>query len=531
MPWVSLLILVPLAAALALVFVPQHHRHNARVVALVGAGLTLVISVVILVMFDRSSGVIQMTNHLDWISSVGLAWDVGVDGISIWLVLLTTVLFTLAIIAACHHLPERGSAFLSLLLLSEVGLLGLFTSGDLVLFYVFWEFMLVPLAFLIWMWGGRDRARAGFTFVVYTMLGSLIMLVAIVATAVLARDATGQFTFQIQDLRGVPFSSTASTLLFAGFVLAFAIKLPLWPFHGWMPMAYTQAPIVVAGLLAAVMSKAGVYGLMRVGVPLFPEGAHNLTIPIAILALIGIIYGSLLAWRATTMRLLVGYSSLAHLGFIVLGIMVFDPLGAQGSVLQMINHGIVVAAAFTIVMVLARGSDTEDIDRLGGMAKGAPRMAAAFLIVTLAALAIPGSNSFVGEFFILAGVFRQYAWMGVIAMLGVIFAAVYMLRMYQTTMNGPVRGVREDGRPVELTRADALVLLPMLALMVWIAIWPASLVGGSSLSVDRAIAPAQIAAGRPPSQIAAQVIANPPPSQLPLPGDEPAGQPAPGAQP
>lgn len=531
MPWVSLLILVPLAAALALVLVPQEDRRRARLIALSGAGLTLVISIVILVMFDRSSGVMQMTDHLDWISSVGLAWDVGVDGISIWLVLLSTVIFSLGMIAACHRLPERGSAFLSLLLLSEVGLLGLFTSGDLVLFYVFWEFMLVPFAFLIWMWGGSERVRAGFTFVVYTMLGSLIMLVTIVATAILAQDATGQFTFQIQDLRGVPFSSTASTLLFAGFVLAFAIKLPLWPFHGWLPLAYTQAPIVVAGLLAALMSKAGVYGLMRVGVPLFPEGAKNLVIPIAILALIGIVYGSLLAWRAATMRLLVGYSSLAHLGFIVLGIMVFDPMGAQGSVLQMINHGIVVAAAFAIVLVLARGSGTEDIDRLGGLAKGAPRMAAAFLIVTMAALAIPGSNAFVGEFFILAGVFRQYAWMAVIAMLGVIFAAVYMLRMYQTIMNGPLRGAREGGREVELTRADAIVLVPMLALMFWIAIWPASLVGGSSRSVDRAIAPAQIAAGRPQAQIAAQVVPNPPASHLPLPGDEPTGQAAPGAQP
>ena len=188
--------------------------------------------------------------------------------------------------AAAQRLPQRGNMFLSLLLLSEVGLLGLFTAGDLVLFYVFWEFMLIPFAFLIWTWGGDERRRAGITFVVYTMVGSLIMLVAIISTAMIARDHIGHLSFLISDLHGVPFSSTASTLLFAGFVLAFAIKLPLWPFHGWLPMAYSQAPIVVTALMAALMSKAGVYGLLRVGVPIFPEGANNLLIPIAILALI-----------------------------------------------------------------------------------------------------------------------------------------------------------------------------------------------------------------------------------------------------
>jgi NADH-quinone oxidoreductase subunit M len=258
----------------------------------------------------------------------------------------------------------------------------------------------------------------------------------------------------------------------------------------------------VTALMAALMSKAGVYGLLRVGVPLFPEGANNLLIPIAILALIGIVYGSLLAWRAPTMRLLVGYSSLAHLGFIVLGIMVFDRMAAQGAVLQMINHGVVVAAAFTIVMIIARGGGTEDMDRLGGLAKGAPRLAVAFLIVAMASLALPGANSFVGEFFILGGVFNQYTWMAVIAMLGVIYAAVYMLRMYQSTMNGPVKGVADEGRACEMRRGDALILVPLILIMFFIALWPKALVGATQASTDRAIAPAQIAAERPAAQIA-----------------------------
>ena len=263
---------------------------------------------------------------------------------------------------------------------------------------------------------------------------------------------------------------------------------------------------MVTALMAALMSKAGVYGLLRIGVPLFPEGIGNLIIPVAILALVGIIYGSLLAWRAPTMRLLVGYSSLAHLGFIVLGIIVIDRMAAQGAVLQMINHGIVVAAAFVIVMILARGTGTEDMDRLGGLAKGAPKLAVAFLFVTMAALALPGSNAFVGEFFILGGVFDKYAWMAIIAMLGVIYAAVYMLRMYQSTMNGPVRGVQDDGRAAEMRGRDAIILVPLILMMLWIAIWPASIVNTSRSSTDWALVPAQVAEARPTADMPAREV-------------------------
>jgi NADH-quinone oxidoreductase subunit M len=502
MPWVSITILIPLVASVALMLLPAADRARARAVALLASVLTLASSIVVLALFDRNLAALQQVDHLDWIPAAGVSWDVGVDGISIWLVLLTTVIFTLGTIAACQHLPEqRGPVFLGLIMLAQAGLLGLFTAGDLVLFYVFWEFMLIPFALLIWNWGGAERRGAGMIFVVYTMVGSLLMLVAIVATGILAMDATGELSFLIRDLQGVTFGEATATVLLAGFLLAFAIKIPLWPFHGWLPRAYSQAPIVVTILLAAVMSKAGVYGLLRVGLPVFPEGVGNLIMPVAILALIGILYGSLLAWRAPTMRLLVGYSSLAHLGFIVLGIIVIDRMAAQGAVLQMINHGIVVAAAFAVVMLIARGTGTEDMDRLGGLAKGAPRLAVAFLFITMAALALPGSNAFVGEFFILGGVFEQYAWMAVIAMLGVVYAAVYMLRMYQGTMNGPVRGVRDDGRATEMRARDAIILVPLILMMLWIAVWPASLVDYTQASTDAAVAPAQIAEARPVEQI------------------------------
>jgi len=519
MPWLSAIVLVPLLGALSMLLVPEGAAGavQARIHALI-AGLGTAVLVGLLIWhFDRGASGLQFIDHVSWAQQAGLSWDVGVDGISIWLVALTAGIFLLAIVAACWRLPERPRGFLALLLLAETGLLGLFAAGDLVLFYVFWEAMLVPFYFLMGMWGGEGRSRATARFVIYTMVGSLLMLVSILATAFVARDITGQLTFSIRDLAGVSFTDTQSTWIFLGFALAFAIKLPLWPFHGWLPGAYRTAPILVTGLLAAVMSKAGVYGFLRIGLPLFPEGASRFALPIALLAVIGIAYGSLLAWRAPTMRLLVAYSSLAHLGFIILGIVAFDVQASQGAVLQMVNHGIVVAAAFGIVGVINRTAPDDEIDRIGGLADGAPRLAGVFLIVTMASLAIPGSNSFAGEFLILTGVFRQHAWLAVLACLGIVYAAVYMLRLYQSAMNGPRRGGMAS--KAELRGRDLALILPLIAAMLFIALWPKAIVGATTASIERAVAPAQVAASRPADQIRAVVPANPPAYAQPLPGD------------
>jgi NADH-quinone oxidoreductase subunit M len=528
MPWVTAIVLLPLAGALSLLAVPPAPAGalQARIFAIVTAVGTLGLTGALVGLFDRDSGELQFVDHFGWAEQVGLSWDVGVDGISLWLLLLTAVLFLLAVVAACWRLPERARGFLALLLLAETGLLGLFAAGQLVLFYVFWEAMLVPFYFLIAMWGGEGRRRATSLFVIYTMVGSLLMLVAILSTAFVARDITGQFTFEIRDLVGVAFTDTQSTWLFLGFALAFAIKLPLWPFHAWLPPTYRAAPILVTGLLAAVMSKAGAYGLLRIGLPVFPVGAERFAIPIAVLAVIGIVYGSLLAWRAPTMRLLVAYSSLAHLGFIALGIMVLDVQASQGAVLQMVNHGIVVAAAFVIVGVINRVAPDDRIDGIGGLAAGAPRLAGVFLIVAMASLAIPGSNAFAGEFLILSGVFRQYVWLAALACLGIVYAAVYMLRLYQTSMNGPLRAsTRPSG--AELRARDLAVLLPLVAAMLVIALWPRGIVGATTPSVERAVAGAQIAADRPEAQIRYVPPTDPPAENTPLPGDEPAAEAAP----
>lgn len=516
----SAIVLLPILGAVALLMVPPSPEGNAmsRFAALAVSGGTLVLVVIMLGLFDRQDGQLQFVDHVSWVEQAGLSWDVGVDGISLWLVVLTAALFFLGIVAATWRLPsERPRAYLAMLLLAEGGLLGVFAAGDLVLFYVFWEAMLVPFYFLIGMWGDEGRARVTAKFVIYTMVGSLLMLVSILATAFFARDITGQFTFNIHDLAGVSFSDTQSTWLFLGFALAFAIKLPLWPFHGWLPGAYRTAPILVTGLMAAVMSKAGVYGFLRIGLPLFPEGASRFAIPIGVLAVIGIVYGSLLAWRAPTMRLLIAYSSLAHLGFIVLGIVVIDVQATQGAVLQMVNHGIVVAAAFAILAALNRAAPDDRIDGIGGLAAGAPRLTGIFLVVAMASLAIPGSNSFAGEFLILTGVFRQYWWLTALACIGLVYAAVYMLRLYQTSMNGPKRGGR--GEQAELRAFDLVVLLPIVAVMLFIALWPKAIVGATTDSIERAVAPAQVAAERPADQIRVAVPVNPPASAEPLPGD------------
>ncbi len=520
MPYVTLMIVIPLVGALAVLVVPRDRVDAWKGVAIVTAVATLAVGAIMLANFDRGEAGLQFVERQAWAEEVGLAWVVGVDGISIWLLMLTAALFLLAIVGAAWRTPERGAAFLMLLLLGEAGLMGLFAAGHLVLFYVFWEAMLIPFYFLIGVWGGPNRRPATLKFLIYTMFGSLLMLVALVATAFSAEDITGQFTFEIAELRGIPFSATTSTLLFLGFAIAFAIKLPLWPFHAWLPDAYVAAPILVTGLLAAVMSKAGVYGFLRIGLPVLPEGAKNLAVPLGILAVVGIIYGSLLAWRAPTMRLLVGYSSLAHLGFILLGIVAFDIQASQGAVLQMVNHGIVVAAAFAIVAIISRGTGgNEIVDDVGGLAAGAPRLAGVFLIVAMASLAIPGSNSFAGEFFILTGVFRHHAWLAALATIGIVYAAVYMLRLYQTSMNGAPHGA--DPRRAELRPVDYATLLPLLAAMLFIALWPGGLIGATTASLEDAIAPAQVAAGRPADQIDADVVANPPPEAVPLPGDEP----------
>jgi len=492
MPWVTLIVLVPLVGSIVLFATPRKDSAAAEGASIGFSMTTLALVIAAFIDLDRDSGALQLVDHQTWIKSLGLAWDVGVDGISIWMMLLTGVLFLLAILAVVARVPERPRAFLGLILLAEAGLMGVFAAGDLVLFYVFWEAMLVPFALLVWMWGDADRRSATLTFVIYTMVGSLLMLVAIITTGLLAATGDEVATFSIRELAGTQWSEAESTWLFAAFALAFLIKLPLFPFHGWMPKVYGSAPLVITALLSAVMSKAGAYGLLRVAIPVFPEGAGNLAVPISILAVIGIIYGSLIAWQATTMRMLVAYSSLAHLSFIVLAIMSFNQMAGQGAVLQMVNHGIVTAAAFAMVGILARVREGDErIDGLSGLAKNAPWAAGIFLIITMASLALPGSNAFVGEFFMLAGTFQERPLLTIIACVGIVYASVYMLRLYQSTMNGPAGDDDQASRRAEIRGSDVVYLAPLVVAMLVIALWPAGIARTTDAPVQNAYSSCQ----------------------------------------
>lgn len=483
MSLITIIVLLPLAGSLLTMLVPIGNRVGARSIGVLIALAAFAFNIVALAKIDRSSGASQLGDRVAWIRDIAVEWNVGATGVSIWMMLLTTGLFLLAFIAVGARMPDsHPRALIGLLLLAECGLLGVFAAGDLVLFYIFWEAMLIPFALLIWMWGDRDRGRAAAAFVIYTMVGSLLMLVAILSAAFIAKGPNGTLSFAIADLANHEWTRSQSTWLFAAFALAFLIKLPMFPFHGWMAGAYTSAPLVVTALLSAVMSKAGAYGLLRIAVPLFPVGAERLALAVGILAVCSIVYGSLMAWRAQTMRMLVAYSSLAHLGFIVLGIMSFTSIGAEGAVLQMVNHGVVTAAAFAVVGIIARAKHgTEEMDQITGLAKGAPWLAGMFLVITMAALAIPGSNAFAGEFFILIGTFQAHPVLAVLACFGTAYAAVYMLRLYQVTMNGPLEG---DPKKSELRGMDVLYLAPLVAAMVVVGFWPAAVTRTTKAAVE-----------------------------------------------
>jgi NADH-quinone oxidoreductase subunit M len=375
-------------------------------------------------------------------------------------------------------------------------IVGVFLSLDLFLFYVFWEMMLVPLYFLIGIWGQGERVQATTKFVIYTLVGSLLMLAAAVATGILATPDGGQTTFVIQDLAQRPLSTGTQEWIFLFFAAAFLVKMPAFPLHGWLPDAYRAAPTPVLAVLSGVLSKVGAYGFLRIVLPIFPDATVHFQELMLIIATVSILYGSVLAFTQSSATLVVAYSSIAQLGFITLGIFALRPEGAQGAVIQMVNHGLVVAPLFFIIALLAaRSGGSDDLRRMGGIAFRAPLLAALFLIVALATLAMPGSANFVGEFLILTGVFKAKIVFALLAGAGVALAAVYMIRLYQRSMHNPV-GPGVESR--ELARRDAAVLVPVTAVIVALALYPQLVLKRSDHDVQQSVSRAQeIAKGGP----------------------------------
>jgi len=461
-------IFLPLAFGLLTIAFPAAF---ARWLLLVASILVLGFVVVILAKFpSHGGGGLHWVTRKNWISELGIKYSTGVDGLSLWMVVLTAVLWVPATLAACFREWDRPRLFFFSIGLAETAVLGAFLAQDLALFVAFFDLMLVPFYFLIGGWGEGNRVRATTRFVIYTLVGSLLMLAGAVALGVIATPAGGHISFEFSDLaaRHVPVGS--QYWIFFLFAAAFLVKMPTFPLHGWMPDTYTSTPIPVLVLLSGVLAKVGAYGFLRIVLPIMPDASQHFQEIMIVVAVVSILYGSVLAFSQDNVRLVVGYSSIAQLGFITLGIFALDPKGTQGAIIQMLNHGLVVAGLFLIIGALAlRAHGSESLTEMGGMALRAPVLAALFLIVALATLAMPGSSNFVGELLILFGTFQHKLAYGIVASVGVVFAAVYMIRLYQRSMHNRL-GPGAESR--DLAVPELAGLLPLVAVILALAVYP-----------------------------------------------------------
>ena len=471
--------------------------------ATTGAAVTLGLAIALLAGFDSGAAGLQDTIDVNWIPGLGVDYSLGIDGLNVFLVLLTAVVWLGGTAFAAFREQERPQLFFLMMLLGETATLGAFVAQDLLLFVLFFDLMLVPFYFLFGAWGsdregGPTASAATLKMIVYTLIGSLLMLVGAIATAIIAADG-GHLTFSIAELAKHPIADGSQRWIFWFFAAAFLVKMPAFLLHGWMPDAYRAAPLPVLAVFSGVLAKVGAYGFLRVVLPLFPAATVQFQTVVLTIALASILYGSVMAFTQTNVRLIGGYSSVAQLGFITAGIFALRADGADGAVLQMVNHGLVVAPLFIIVAILAERSGTEDLRKMGGMAMRAPVLAALFLIVTLATLAMPGSANFIGEFYILNGLFQAKIVFAFVAISGVAMSAYYALRLYQRTMHNRVP---EGMATREIGLRDGLVLAPLVLCIVGLALYPQLILKRTNVSVQQSVASvtvtrAQAAVGPP----------------------------------
>ncbi len=478
----SIVIFLPLAAALIGVLLGGRAVRWAAVLGSLGV---LGYAVAMLIDFDSSSGALQYVTDDAWIPQLGIRWSLGLDGLNLLLVALTALLWFAATVGAAFlgvtRIEERPKLFFFQLALAQSAVLGAFLAQDLAVFVFFFDLMLVPFYFLIGAWGRGERVAATTKLVIYTLVGSLLMLAGAIALGVLSTPSGGQISFSLAELAQRPLPEGTQLWIFVLFALAFLVKMPAFPLHGWMPDGYRAAPLAVLIVFSAVVSKVAAYGFLRIVLPTMPEAALHFQDLMLILAVLSIVYGSALAFSSDDTRLVLGYSSVAQLGFITLGIFSLTDLGAQGALMQMVNHGLVVAALFLIVGLLAaRAGGSESLDDMGGIASRAPVLAALFLIASLASLAMPGSPNFVGELLILFGTLESQIVFGVLACSGVAMAAVYMIRMYQRAMHNGI-GAGVESR--EICRGELALLAPLVAVIIALGIYPQFALGRSEATV------------------------------------------------
>jgi NADH-quinone oxidoreductase subunit M len=486
----TILIFWPLVLALLGTLAPGR---SAALFAVVGALIPLVYAVIMLFDYDTARGGLQYVTDDAWIGELGIRYKLGIDGLNLWLVGLAALLFFASTLWLALRPPPRAKLFALHFAIGETAVLGALLAQDLALFVLFFDLMLVPFYFLVGVWGAGNRVGAAVKMVIYTLVGSLLMLAGAVATAVVAARGGHDVSFVLSDLAQRTIPEGSQKWIFIAFALAFLIKMPAFPFHGWMPDAYGSMPLPALAVFSGVVSKVAVYGFLRIALPLFPQPVHDWQTIFLILSLLSILYGSIQAFTQTNARLILGYSSVAQLGFITLGVFALDPAGsgANGALLQAVNHGLVVAPLFLIIVLLAeRAGGSEDIRDMGGIAFRAPVLATMFLIATFATLAMPGSANFVGEFLILLGTFKTELVIALIASVGVVLASVYALRLYIRAMHnrtGP--GVVS----VEMQATDALVIVPLVLVIVAFALYPQQALRHGEGAVRTAVRPALVA--------------------------------------
>ncbi|MFA5514794.1 MAG: NADH-quinone oxidoreductase subunit M [Desulfuromonadales bacterium] len=473
----SVITFLPIFGVLVLLFLPKENGGLLK-------GFTLLVTLVTFFLslplafdgrFKTTAGMLYTENE-PWIK-IGdffqMNYFIGVDGISLWLVLLTTFIMPIAVLSTWQAVDKNIKGFMALALLLETAMLGAFVSLDLFLFYIFWELMLIPMYFMIGIWGGKNRIYAAVKFFVYTAVGSLLMLVAVIYVYYFAiQSGVDMDGFNITQFYKLGIPAHLQTWLFLAFAFSFAIKVPMFPLHTWLPDAHTEAPTAGSVILAAILLKMGTYGYVRFAMPLFPQATYDFIPFLALLAVIGIIYGSLVAMMQTDVKKLVAYSSVAHLGFVMLGVFALNLTGLSGGMLQMINHGISTGALFLIVGFIYERRHTREISEFGGLAKQMPIFATIFMIITFSSIGLPGTNGFVGEFLALMGAFEsELRWYAVFATTGVIFAAVYMLWMFQRVMFGELKNPKNQNLK-DLSAREIVLMAPLLLFVFWIGVYP-----------------------------------------------------------
>jgi NADH-quinone oxidoreductase subunit M len=494
MPLLSTVTWLPLAAGLVLLAFPRGREEAMRWWALGATTVTFLVSLAIVPAVPAGQAGFALVEDVGWIEAAGLVirYHLGVDGLSLWLVLLTTLLMPVTIAASWRAIETHVKEYLAFMLLLETAMVGTFLALDLFLFYVFWEAMLIPMYFLIGVWGGQRRIYAAIKFVLYTVTGSLLMLVGILVLVYLQAQATGGlYSFDLLPMYELEVPYRTQLWLFAAFALAFAVKVPMFPFHTWLPDAHVEAPTAGSVILAGVLLKMGTYGFLRYAMPLFPEAVSAFWLPVMALSVIGIVYGAWVAAVQPDVKKLVAYSSVSHLGFVMMGLFSLTPMGVQGAILQMVNHGLSTGALFLLVGMLYDRRHTREIAAFGGLTKVVPVFAAFFMVITLSSIGLPGLNGFVGEFLTLVGTFASDTpgsrTIAAIATTGMVWSAVYMLWMFQRVMFGPL-DKDENRRLADLNGREVALMLPIVLFVVWIGVYPNTFLSRMAPAVDAFIA-------------------------------------------